>query len=1049
MPTTQNFIDEAVQTQITGQTQGSFATQSAPDLGTRANLDPFGRLSREPQNVLGKYDFDALPPDATASFLKKMDLLVKDDVPKAADLAPANLALKPKQNGVTHDVPQIQHSIWVGQPLNGDSDKKKAFMAQLVENKRLNPAWDVVLWTDQPRAAFHQMPPDPSIEPMKKWAADNKIILASIDEIYGQKDNRMQLHMECKLEQNKGGTGRAAASDIIRLEVLNRFGGIYVDGDKPFKKSLDQIADLAQNASINLPGQVNPAHGFVSASERNSPQNCALCSVKGGAVTQALLDHIQTQYAVPRNQLSKDGVILSKVDAAKSLETGDRIPVITDDGRPQRVEVITRTGPTAIKAVVGTQALMPADALQTFTGTTSWSQEFSYKGKNDLSLQNDHSLDSLPDLAQPNVRTQILTDAPSLPGLPDNIPDIRTLDNGRQVDVTAHIKAALQPALTALCYTSANENGRLDLKHIEPHLGSLNAEEKRVLVHAVVQSLAQPEFAGVASNITSLAVPKELGIAKETMDLLANHPSFQNLDIKGYCINQAALHNDVAFLKYAAELNPPVSLSAPAGERLDYGVDTGNPVKGFATATPLQAAVNGNATAAVRFILSQPAEQTFSQAAFDAKLDALKVAMTLTQPEATVAITRNLTDLIQGQANQQDLQKALDKALVNGLSEAAANIKKNAYESPEEKSWDLFTEPVQQDLADLVHGTGPLHGLNDQDLRAELGKHIQDASITKIQNLEGCDGDLQKGIARLVNTAPGLQATRNEKITIAKAAAGLELVEQISKMPGMADAAQKFGPQIAVDALSHDIADHAARLAALKVPCQDLPAHQKAKLCDQLLNAKTELGGPLQTVEMAQSLGVEDDLLKAAALREDSEIITASLNRERALPDNIDPGTFDLEAETAIAHAKLANSEAVKNDYKGVDAAKVAAMTPAEIKEKAQAALVYSHDRLRDDSTGAGYRVKGWSAALNEMMQSPHVANDKKLSDLLSATKAQVDGMNDNSLKNTLRKTAQEYGGPDLSQREGTSRLGKLRDFFHKPDAPAVAATPAVPGKRV
>ncbi|MBY8854548.1 hypothetical protein K7G98_42400, partial [Saccharothrix sp. MB29] len=46
------------------------------------------------------------------------------------------------------------------------------------------------------------------------------------------------------METNKQvGRGYAAASDILRLEILRRFGGIYTDGDNRIQ-NLDEIDEI-------------------------------------------------------------------------------------------------------------------------------------------------------------------------------------------------------------------------------------------------------------------------------------------------------------------------------------------------------------------------------------------------------------------------------------------------------------------------------------------------------------------------------------------------------------------------------------------------------------------------------------------------------------------------------------------------------------------------------------------------------------------------------------------------------------------------------------
>ncbi len=124
-------------------------------------------------------------------------------------------------------IPKIIHQIWLGGKL------PEPYMALTKSWKRYNPDWEYVLWTDD--------------------------TIKNIDFI----------NAEAISKTNNPGM----KSDIIRYEILNKYGGLYVDTDfeciKPFEElnKLSFYAGLVFNknveVAIGLIGSV-PGHGIIS-----------------------------------------------------------------------------------------------------------------------------------------------------------------------------------------------------------------------------------------------------------------------------------------------------------------------------------------------------------------------------------------------------------------------------------------------------------------------------------------------------------------------------------------------------------------------------------------------------------------------------------------------------------------------------------------------------------------------------------------------------------------------------------------------------------------
>ena len=124
----------------------------------------------------------------------------------------------------TTPIPRVLHQIWLGKgemPLN-----QRRWRRRFAE---MNPHWEMRLWTDD------NLPP---ILNRNAWAACG----------------------------NVGGTpGWVMRSDILRLEILARFGGVYLDTDVKPVRSLDEMCPpevVAWAACEQLEIVSNAAMGF-------------------------------------------------------------------------------------------------------------------------------------------------------------------------------------------------------------------------------------------------------------------------------------------------------------------------------------------------------------------------------------------------------------------------------------------------------------------------------------------------------------------------------------------------------------------------------------------------------------------------------------------------------------------------------------------------------------------------------------------------------------------------------------------------------------------
>lgn len=949
-PTTQDILKDLVQSEVTSKVKPAFQNQT-PDLKNWATLDPFGSLTANSDSPLKDYDFTSLDAGQAQDFLRKMDLSRDLPFPQAADLAPGSLKTAP----LSHGVPPLQHSIWVGNPLNADEPKQKAFMDSLANNQSNNKNWQVVLWSDRTREEFNNAAPDSLVGKMKKWAQDKNVIIVSLDEVYAG-DNAMRMQQHYKLELNKLGTGRAAASDIARLEVLNRFGGMYVDGDKAILTSLDNVAKSAHDAKARmivpnahpLPSVVPDANnaveqeavksgshkiietnGFSVGNEKGRYQNCTMCATKNNPAVEQIMNSIESKYTQNRAELVGQG----------------GISVLAKD-RAQRVEVIERSGPSIIRDTVdpgkkGT-ALMPEGMVNTFTGTTSWTGEKVFTGGRDLKALSQGGLQDLNLPPALEIGARIAAQAPA--SLPVSMPALQAED-------VQKIGEAVRKSLNSLTYTIPNEVGRLDMNHLKPHILALkNPVHEKLALQAVAQALASDEFKNLAQQVTSLRTVKDLPLSKDTLDLLTDKTMLPNLTLSSLTIQDAALEGNLPVLAYAAQKGE-LSLTATTTHRLDSG--TYNSLDTAGNMTVMEAAIKGGQSQALRYLMAQ---KDFNQL-----------------PSAYV---NKLTDLA-ARYGQLDT--------VVTLAEKTQNPKALA----------TLADNLNTAVENNVSKNEPNRSAVTSSLKGELGVE----ALKRFQTTFGPHPDLKLASAPLLNNAIQFNA--------------------LDTLPTL----QNMG-------VSADDCTPTERNELVRTLC--IRAESNPQQAPELLNA-------------AKNLGLEDEVLIQAA-QSKTTLITAKLNESRAAHEQIPPGDFDFEAEIAAAHTKLPNSEIGKNDYKGVD---VKTLDASSAKELVQKAMVYSHDRLRDDQTGKQSRAQGWSDLLEQMKQDPKLNTDDLLMDLVNTTQSQLIQMNSKNLsvRDHFRTAAKEMAAPDLSQRETTSIKGTLRELFRKNETVVPSNKTFVPGK--
>lgn len=915
-----------------------------PNLRDWQTIDPFGTLAQDPypNSPLANYNYGGLTADKGAAFLQGISMT--GNLPADLnDLRGDRLA----QGQLSSGIPPLQHSIWVGNPLDANNPKQQRFMDALARNKRENPNWTVVLWTDQSRANLANANDTTDVGrkrlAMVRWARENGIVLANIDEVFSG-NNQMTLQTASNYERLRGGPGRAAASDITRLEVINRFGGFYVDGDKPvwnadsvagFVRQKNNNGDTAtlntQNAQVGVnnvdveyteivdtatnfrgtpldyiarQAQQNtgtfrtndadgnalnevPVNGIAVGSDNGAFQNCALCASKGNRFIQRTLSNIQNNYAQNRTEL--------------------RIP----SARAARTEVIRRTGPSTIKQALkvnpddqsfgaDTQYLfIPEQSVNVASGGKSWTGEEKFNALRDprqytrVQVNNN---DLLADLERTARNAFNNVQIPRLPTLNAN-------DANYDTTVTA-IANAVEESLTILHYTIPNDsNNTLDLNLLKKPLANLTPAQQQLAFHSIIEALGQPQFTGLRNQIQLLRLPtpdtnnlNNFQLARETLDLLRTSDNFAQLDLTDYTIQDAVVSGNLPFIKYAQENDLLADLTKESTKVIEMGTASRNDRQIFA---------DPNIADLETFDLGT---SQFPKFLNNSKINLLEAALKsrLQNPNtlhylSALGLLDNLpnfdwTEMLQEAADLRQLDTAIALSLKYDRPQTIPNVIQAA---PKSLRFDIFE------------------------------RYYNHFTINGARNL-GLDGNTRSRILEsAVITTLGQAANPGQGFT------NLTTMFRQMENRGFLNIAT-------------------------------LSPTNKQRIFDAILDQVTNRNGADEALTLAGTFGFLDEFLIRAGQTTKATLISESINRKRLQLGirTVDGNTLDPDANLAIAYMNVPDAEASKNDYVAYqndnDGYEVGNMTEAEALVLSQKALMYAHARLRANTSGKTSRMQGW-----------------------------------------------------------------------------------------
>jgi TcdA/TcdB catalytic glycosyltransferase domain len=167
---------------------------------------------------------------------------------------------------------------------------------------------------------------------MLDWAREHGIRLINVDEVF-HAGAPMPLDEFYRMELAKHlGRGYAAASDILRLAVLDRFGGVYTDGDNMFV-TMDGLQELFADRGFAV-----HSHG------RDDLSNSALLAARRHPFVRAYLQRIRENYALSQFDLVGRDTPEQGTRAANAMW-------VSGMPRLRRNSVTSRTGPDNLRKV--------------------------------------------------------------------------------------------------------------------------------------------------------------------------------------------------------------------------------------------------------------------------------------------------------------------------------------------------------------------------------------------------------------------------------------------------------------------------------------------------------------------------------------------------------------------------------------------------------------------------------------------------------------------------------------------------------------------------
>ena len=215
-------------------------------------------------------------------------------------------------------IPHLLHYIWLG------SDLPEKYFPNLAHysSKIQKEGGLCILWTD--RKAIN--------DSKKRFLEENQIKLIHVDILFGE-ENALSLFQIYKIALSAFPSNYGEASDILRIEILERFGGYYMDCDNPAEEyNFESLIKKGDHAKL----------GFVSGYKWLEKKLDVDSDIRGNDLIGS----------VPKSKLTKRIKLII-------LKNCHHLPgTIFYTQRPEIIDLtITKTGPVPLMAAIKTLSI--------------------------------------------------------------------------------------------------------------------------------------------------------------------------------------------------------------------------------------------------------------------------------------------------------------------------------------------------------------------------------------------------------------------------------------------------------------------------------------------------------------------------------------------------------------------------------------------------------------------------------------------------------------------------------------------------------------------
>lgn len=251
--------------------------------------------------------------------------------------------------------PPIAHWIWLGSSLHNEK-----LLRNMSRSASVLEVCTKILWTDQESLS----------DGIKSFCIDHEIKVIFIDDFFGHDGMGFQNRDLFELERFGFPPNYGAASDLLRYELLYKFGGIYLDADIDLAIGAESVEDAKEILSEVLSTGEGYGH-YIKTKKRFG--NDLIVSPPGRPEFKKINDSIRMRYTLSCRDLDRLRVETGQTSLIKEV-----------------FPTVYRSGPLHIQRLLETEVFVPyPQEVGMISANVSW---LSSKWTLDPTEENKHRL---------------------------------------------------------------------------------------------------------------------------------------------------------------------------------------------------------------------------------------------------------------------------------------------------------------------------------------------------------------------------------------------------------------------------------------------------------------------------------------------------------------------------------------------------------------------------------------------------------------------------------------------------------------------------------